>query len=473
LDFEPSGGPKLPGKTKFSGRRRVATRTSGFHVSDKSGNELQAEKVRAIRLKAKERLVLDFYIPEVEEGSFVGFGVWFLTSFATVPNVQVVEGHIGKLTLTPSENPDWGKVGSVWNADGSPVHARVTFEANARMEVALWGAVAGSVAHKHLDEARPELLSNMYAFAPEAIFIDQLGSVETRIEEKGVALPSLRTGDERVIFLKACNRCARFLPINLKNERIQLSFSNHCVAAQRRPCKHATFGRLVNQATQKTVQLEYGFQLECRFCKKFEVNAAHNPQRTASQMKEDATRRRAFEVLLTELYGGSPDLLYRHKTHKELTEVTWEKFGGRCFKCNVALGTPKKMRRDHTRPLALLWPMDETATALCETHNSQKRDRPPVEFYSPDEIRKLARITGISLEELQSPVPNMDAIRRLGTRLDWFFSVFLVRPEFTKIRDGKTAADLLTKALQKALDRSPSGAPFDLLAEFERRRKGK
>lgn len=121
------------------------------------------------------------------------------------------------------------------------------------------------------------------------------------------------------------------------------------------------------------MQLEYGYQLECRFCKKYEVNAAHNPQRTAAQMKEDGARRRAFELLLTAIFDKSPQLMYREKFNgRELTDDIWLKFGKKCFNCSTELESPKDMHLDHTRPLALLWPLDETATCLCGSCNSQK-----------------------------------------------------------------------------------------------------
>ena len=62
------------------------------------------------------------------------------------------------------------------------------------------------------------------------------------------------------------------------------------------------------------------------YCKKYEVNAAHNPQRTSAQMKEDGTRRRAIELLLTELYEHSSQMDYRHNVGSELTNDIWEKF---------------------------------------------------------------------------------------------------------------------------------------------------
>jgi hypothetical protein len=173
-------------------------------------------------------------------------------------------------------------------------------------------------------------------------------------------------------------------------------------------------------------------------------------------MKEDAARRRAIELLLTELYGGSPLLRYRREHGgKELADVVWRNFGGMCFKCGTQLATQKDMHLDHTRPLALLWPIDGTATCLCVTHNSEKRARPPAEFYDEDELKRLSRITGIPLDELHDPSPNREAIDLLSKRLDWFFSEFLQTAELQTERDGKLPADLLVRAVQKAIDQLP------------------
>jgi len=85
----------------------------------------------------------------------------------------------------------------------------------------------------------------------------------------------------------------------------------------------------------------------------------------------------------------------------------------------------------------------------------------------------LSKIVGIPLEELQDPSPNRDAIEQLGGRLDWFFDEFLAKDELMRTRDGKRAADLLVKALQKALQRLPGGAPYDLETDaFEVEHRG-
>lgn len=266
----------------------------------------------------------------------------------------------------------------------------------------------------------------------------------------------------------------RMGPVNIGSaefEQNHLSFSNHCKAPHLLPCKHGGFGILKDVENGTPIRLQHGFQLECRFCKKFAVNAALNPLRTAAQMKEDAARRRAFELLLLELYGGSPQLLYRHHTGRELTDDVWRTFGGKCFNCDTALDSPRDMNLDHTRPLALLWPLDQTATALCKPCNSEKRDRPPTAFYSDDQLEDLADKTGLPLATLTDPSPNLDALERLGNRLEWFFEEFLTSDEMMKERDGKITGELLVKALHKVDARRPGGARLNLPDQYEKRRR--
>ena len=407
-------------------------------------------------LGARDCLRIDFQLPHVKKGDWLGFGGWFIAP-ATVD--VSIKGGPARAVIWNHASPDWGKFGSLWRADGTEEPVVVTFCAKRRATIAIYGLGCGRVEHDYLKGARPELLGNMHQFAPEANFYSpgSEGSMQFTIPRGAVRHDGVAN-----LNLKSCNRCGRFLPINIHDERKHLSFSNHCVAAHRRPCSHSGFGRLVDADTGRAVNLDYGFQLECRFCKKFEVNAAHNPKRTAAQMKEDAARRRAFELLLEGLYEGTPQLRYRAATGRELADDVWAGFGGKCFKCGTSLTTPRDMALDHTRPLALLWPLDGGATALCPTHNSEKRDRPPVAYYSPEELLRLSKITGIRLAELMNPAPNLEAIKRLGKRLDWFFGNFLQQEELQKVRDGKLTADLVVKALKKVLAAVPGGAPFDL-----------
>lgn len=442
---------KLAGKTEWAGRRRPATRRAGYNATARV--QIAQERIDAYRLNEASRVEVSFEVPQLLNGAWGGFGGWF----AATPGIRVDLQWGGRRVLTEFSYPSWNKVGSLYPGPIGASQAVLTFTAEQPGTVTMYDMLAGGVQHDYIDNARPNLLKNMWSFAPEANFYDPTRPGSVTIKDSGLQWVA---GD--LLVIKSCNRCGRFLPVNLTDERNHLSFSNHCVADHRRPCRHPSFGRIQDRDGGPNLQLDYGFQLECRFCKKFEVNAAHNPQRTAGQMKEDAARRRHFELLLEYLYGGSPQLRYKNETGRDLASDIYRRFDGRCFKCGTALADERSMHLDHTRPLALLWPLDGTATALCSTHNSDKRDRPPVEYYSEDELSRLSILTGVSLRELQDPSPNMDAIERLGKNLDWLHDDFLQRPELQKVRDGKLTADLVVKALEKVLARVPGGPPFEL-----------
>jgi len=447
---------KLPGKAQWAERRRPMTRKSGYSTTG-PGSQFEIVHIDGYIIEPGGSVTIEFRLPEMPAGEILGFGGWFWLS----GSAKVTVADFGaRFIITDFAPPDWNKFGSQWYSDGSRTpDILVTFSATDKpVSLALYGLLCGRVSHRYLNDARPELMTNMHAYAPEANFID--AGAQGKVFTKLVGAKEVRGASE--LFLKSCNRCGRLLPVNYPDERAQLSFSNHCVADQRRPCSHSGFGRLENRSDGSFMQLEYGFQLECRFCKKFEVNAAHNPQRTAGQMKEDAARRRALELLIEHLYAGSPQLRYRRETGRELADDVFRNFDGRCFKCGTKFAVAQDMDLDHTRPLALLWPLDTTATALCPTHNSEKRDRPPAEFYTTEELERLSRITGIPLRELLDPSPNLEAIRLLEQRIEWFCRVFLKLPSLARVSEGKLAADLLVKALQKTLYKVPGGAPFDI-----------
>lgn len=460
------GGGKLPGKTLYAGRRRAMTRTSGFSVhKDTTGGEFRRQAEKVYELQTGDVIDIVFLIEGHEQGDLLGFGAWFWHSDGIE---HALSGFSGKVTNTSYLSESWNKAGSIWKAaNANAVHITLRFVAKSAGKLSIYQPICGRVSHNHLNNAREALMKNMYDFAPEAIFID--GAVNASVE---LDLPDAQENETKELVLKSCNRCGRYLPVNIANERAHLSFTNHCVAVHRRPCKHSTFGNLRNiEDKTDTLKLDYGYQLECRFCKKFEVNAAHNPQRSTGQMKEDGARRRAFEMLLADLYEGTPQLLYRHKHKSELADDIWKAFGKSCFSCGTDLPTSRKMHLDHTRPLAFLWPLDETATALCGSCNSQKRDRSPSEYYTkPGQLTQLSEITKIPLDELQSPQPNEEAISLLLQNKEWFFDVFLMRPEMTKERDGKITGELVVKALQRVLASSKKYGNVDIQAEYERRR---
>lgn len=435
------------------------TRSSGYSVSAEV--RLRETSVSSVVLAEGDAVEICFSIPGVEVGDRIGFGGWFIGSDSLDIDIQ---GGLRHPVVSNGNPPVWRKFGSQWVSDtAGDVDVIANFWASKRSSFALYETACGLIGHDGIDTARPELLKNMAKFAPEANFYIREGETEVVVSGGDVA------GDEFALALKSCNRCGRFLPVNLPpDERATLSFSNHCVS--RAPCDHSSFGRIQDADDPSIIHtLNFGFQLECRYCKKFYVNAALNPQRTAGQMKEDAARRRAFEVLLEDLYRGSPQLRYKNLHGRDLADSVYENFKGECFKCGTPLGSARKMHLDHTRPLALLWPLDEHATALCADCNSAKRDRPPSDFYNANELRRLADVTGLHLSDLSDPSPNEEAIRLLGERLDWFFDDFIPSGRLDRVREGKATAALLVKAIQKAIARTPGGPPYDIVAEAARR----
>lgn len=465
MTAEALGGGKRPGKTDFAVPRRAMTRKSGFKVhADTTGGEFKRHSAPVISLAAHKAVAVTFDIRGHKKGDWIGYGAWFWRTPSVACSVE--GGPPRKKVLKDYfEHDAWSKAGSMWQAeDGSPVKVTLTFiSSKGGGELALYAPLCGRIRNEHLTDAPTNLTGNMYQFAPEALFISEEDAGQVTVNgEKHIQ----NAGKELV--LKSCNRCARYLPVNVPTERNQLSFNNHCVAYHLRPCKHGTFGRLKNETDKlDVIALEYGFQLECRFCKKFVVNAAHNPRRSAAQTKEDGARRRAVQSLLDELYGGGDYLRYRIKHRSELPDDVWMRFDKKCFQCGEEIPTPKAMNLDHTRPLAYLWPLDGTATCLCKNCNSEKSDRMPFEFYTKPQLARLARITGLPLKALTSVQPNDEAIALLIEKIEWFFDVFLVRDQMVEVRDGKRAGDLLLKALQRALSASEVYQFTDLRVEYE------
>ena len=283
-------------------------------------------------------------------------------------------------------------------------------------------------------------------------------------EEYLVSSTTLTKG--RRVVLKSCNRCGRYLPINMDDEMKTLSFSLHC--KKRAPCVHSTFRAYTIQniaelskddlrglrIEDNKVVSYYGHQLECKACKKFFVNAPLNPQRNAQQFKEDGLRRRAIEVLVNDLlHTNLVHFEFEHRTKKEFSEFIWKKFDKRCFKCGpkskpIELG---EMALDHTMPLAYLYRLDESATCLCSSHNSQKSDHFPVDFYSEDELKRLSEITGISIEKLHTKAVNQEVLDLLIKNIVWFYDEFLMDADYQKIRDGIRTSDKINDSLKRII----------------------
>lgn len=303
---------------------------------------------------------------------------------------------------------------------------------------------------------------------PHIYYFDTTLPLETYLVDKGEVL------EEGIpVVLKGCNRCSRYLPINIENELHTVAFALHC--KKRAPCNHSTFCRYkidnYNDLSAKTIQYYknhgiyifyegqhmiksyYGHQLECKSCKKYFVNAKLNPMRDTQQHREDSLRRRALETLVDNLLDK--DFIhfeFRKKQKKEFTDHIWKKYNCRCFKCQRKI-TKQEMALDHTMPLAYLYRLDETATCLCTTHNSQKHDHFPVDYYNEEELIRLSKITGLSLETLHSRKANERVVSLLRENIVWFFDEFLIQPDYQKYHDNKLEADKIYAAIVRVIDK--------------------
>ena len=148
-----------------------------------------------------------------------------------------------------------------------------------------------------------------------------------------------------------------------------------------------------------------GRQGECRLCKKV-YNSIKNKTRLTDQHREAAQKRRMY----LDLSGST----------KIKSEEIYKRFNYRCFKCKQNLrrvDDAKERPLDHTLPAVFLWPLTtENATLLCREHNGEKSGKWPSEYYSEDELRALAVLTGIQYDTLAGqPHYNPEAIERLKT----------------------------------------------------------
>ena len=169
-------------------------------------------------------------------------------------------------------------------------------------------------------------------------------------------------------YWKQCNVCCRILPFQ--------AFS-----------KHSRWGPLERQ-------------MECRSCKGA-INAVLNPRRTKEQLHESSVRRRIADLFLKE-ENETIDL-------KNL----FDRFEHKCFKTKVPLDINERdsWAIDHILPSKYLYPLKkENAALLSKSANENKRDKWPGKFYTNNELKELAEITGADLGLISSrrPVRNHD-----------------------------------------------------------------
>lgn len=169
--------------------------------------------------------------------------------------------------------------------------------------------------------------------------------------------------EARDAYWKQCNTCGRKLPAR--------AFSGH-----------SGWGPLEKQ-------------MECRSCKAV-INTNLNPKRTKQQLHESSARRRVADLLLV----GENERL-------DIKEL-FERFDSKCFKTGKKLNIKdrKSWAIDHVLPSRWLYPLSiKNAALLSKEANDNKRDKWPSEFYTNNELKKLAVTIGANLELISRKTP--------------------------------------------------------------------
>lgn len=216
-------------------------------------------------------------------------------------------------------------------------------------------------------------------------------------------------------YWKQCNTCGKILPAS--------AFSNH-----------KGWGPLEKQ-------------MECRSCKSV-INTKLNPKRTKEQLHESSIKRRVADLLLE---GESERI--------DITDL-FGRFKSCCFKTGKPLNIHdrKSWAIDHILPSGFLYPLKKSNAALLSREaNENKRDRWPSQFYTNNELKRLAMITGANLAIISSkePVinPNIDVNRCVERMLNVRSRTDLASrvADLKKLLQGNKLLDRLSASNKKML----------------------
>ena len=474
--------------TKFrTPRRRLTRQRSGFKVAgDNKGSTCKIIKSTQIDPVNKEIIITakvnELKVPALFRRDFgiIGVGYYYLPH-GSCENSAIIQWNdekdfTGNIRQVKVRDTCWQRAGAIFNIPtprGSKSIKNIVLTISFKIQKPLdfFGLTIGAIEHVYLKEndVYDAFLEKTLIYIPEILYQDPTA----QSLKVAVARGNILQGKGAPIICKSCNRCSRYLPVDIYCERNTLSFSNHCVS--RAPCKHASFSQyyidagdaslIADKVRDGYVISRLGHQLECIVCKKFFVNLPLNPLRDSTQHREDSLRRRAFEVLANQLLARKWIYhSYRLVKGAEFDVAIWEKFDKKCFNCGKELKTPNDMDLDHTLPLAYLWPLDRTATCLCSTCNSAKSDKFPIEFYPESKLPELSKLTNVPLSFLKDNPINKPAVDELFKKVVWFFDTFLKDKDYQKVRKGKRAADLILHALHNVL--RASGYDIDLVALY-------
>ena len=456
-------------------RRRSVTRSSGYHVIDGfTGGECIIHYSEKVHLSSGvhtfEFVINDIFSPALftKNVHIIAFGGFLYSptpiSMSTSLNVCSKPPLVkDEMIVEPQLFQDWRSVGIRYEfiSEGDIVVdkaiAKLTISTTEETDVEFISFDFDAITYDDYveNDFSKSFHQKTNLSEPTLYYFETTNSIKDHL----VSQYAIENG--RPIIMKSCNRCGRYIPINIDNETNTLGFVLHC--KKRAPCKHSTFMSysiqnindldpiILNEFNIENGKIKSycGHQLECKACKKFYVNAPLNPLRDAQQHREDSLRRRAIESLVDRLLKcNTIHLEFERKTGNKFTYYIYNKFDHKCFKCGRNL-TIDEMNLDHTMPLAYLYRLDESATCLCASCNSQKSDFFPVDFYTEDELTKLSSITGLSFELLHSKSINEKVLQLLIDNVVWYFDDFLTQRDYAKVRGGILTADKINDSIKR------------------------
>jgi hypothetical protein len=342
-----------------------------------------------------------FAIPPAISGASLAWGGYFAatSSLQLLWRIRTEDGVLSNGVIALDNR--WSKAGGHANRT-STAPTFLEFDIPPAAAIDFWGIDAGTPAET-IGKAKIDLGTVLAGnLTPESFYLPHESALCLDFADDA-APASVEHG--RDIVLKKCSYCGRLLPID--PERLgAIAFHKH----NAKLTKH---------------------QNECLSCKKWKINDDLNPTRSTDQLHESSVITRERKLFLRE-----PERLKDFKDRNGntgLRSYIWNKFSRKCFVCKQPVGL-NEFQLDHTRPMAYLWPIDEHATCLCATHNNEKKDKFPVDFYTALQLDELSEITGLSVEELKEKRVNQRELDRIINDLEGFARSWEPRTFFATAR---------------------------------------
>ena len=255
--------PKFNSPTRRATRQRAGYTASGT----KSGSEAKiatastyqvASQHLVLHLENAEKSLLPQFDTEIgiaAIGGYIKAEAPVLLSYtlqAVAPGGEVLGSLSGSVPISPGSWQRFGNYLSIDIPDGEQavlLNGKLDFRAAGKPtlgRLSFWAVNMDVVTEYDAEDVNENFGENaLESFQIKtALYFPEIFYWS---EEKPFAIPPSKIeGSYRVVAgeqlaLKACNRCTRFLPIDIEDERNNLGYSNHCI--KQAPCTHNNFSR--------------------------------------------------------------------------------------------------------------------------------------------------------------------------------------------------------------------------------------